>query len=186
MYLYIHGFNSDVKSRSYLDLRRILDNVFALGYDYTKTANFCFTQLCEQVEAYIKGNNSALGDVKILGSSLGGFWALHVAKKYELASLVFNPVTFAREQLQAFVGMNQNFYTQQKWDFTEEILMSYADFTLDRNLAIKPYIILGNEDAILDYQIALNYWNNDAHCIVEHEEHSIMDYSKYTSLMTAL
>lgn len=182
MYLYIHGFNSDTTSRSYFDLCKILDDVSALSYDYTKPAKYCFMQLCEQVETYINDNKVLV----ILGSSLGGFWALHIAKKYNLPCVVFNPVTFSHEQLQPFLGINQNFYTQKKWDFTEETLMSYADFTLDRNLAVKPHIVLGKKDEVLDYQIALAYWNKYAHCIVGHEEHSIMDYSKYQSLILSL
>lgn len=186
MYLYIHGFNSDVNSRSYFELCKILDNVSALSYDYTKTAQFCFMQLCEQIEKHISDNVNNSGNLRILGSSLGGFWALHIAKKYALPCVVFNPVTLAHEQMRPFVGINENFYTQEKWNFTEEILMSYAGFILDRELAIKPHIVLGKEDELLDYQIALTYWKNDAHCIIVNEEHSIMDYSKYQSLMMSL
>ena len=133
-----------------------------------------------------KQGNKELEDIKILGSSLGGFWAMHLAKKYNMPCLAFNPVTFGHEQLQPFLGLNQNFYTQEYWNFSEEALLSYTDFILDKNMAIRPHIILGNQDEILDYTIAFNYWKNDAACIITQDIHSIMDYSQYKLLMESL
>ena len=194
MYLYIHGFNSDVKCRSFFDLSAILSDVSPLGYDYTKKADFCFAQLCEQMEKHLEINTKKSDhakdlpscSIKILGSSLGGFWALHLAKKYNIPCLAFNPVTIAHEQLAPLIGQNQNFYTHEYWDFTKDTLLSYADFILDTNLSPSPHMILGQNDELLDYKIALNYWQNKAISHITDDAHSIMDYSLYKDIMLAL
>ncbi len=183
IYLYLHGLNSDVNCRSQKDLNNILHNVQGLGYDYSKNATYCFNQLCSQLEEHIKIAESMNQEVKLLGSSLGGFWTLILAKKYSLPSLVFNPVTYPHEQLKPIIGKNQNFYTLKEYDLTEEIVNSFSKYELNPNIEPKPYLILGEQDELLPFSVALNFWKNNAYCILTDELHSISDYSKYLSLL---
>lgn len=208
MYVYIHGFNSNLQSRSYKDLSRILPHLYDCGYDYTKKADTCYEELCVQIEKCIKENahkvsleekkletrknllhiaqedkNLAVPSLKLLGSSLGGFWALHLAEKYELPCLAFNPVTFAHEQLRPFLGLNENFYTKQKWEFTEEILKSYAPYCFTRSRTLKATLIIGKNDEILDPKIAQKYWEKHAKCLLTKDQHSILNYEKYKDII---
>lgn len=186
MYIYIHGFNSNLQSRSFLDLSRIIPTLYDCGYDYTQPAKHCYKQLCFQIEEIIQKNTDTKQPIKLLGSSLGGFWALHLAEKYELPCLAFNPVTFAHEQLRPFLGINENFYTKKQFDFTENILLSYATFAFTRPRNLKPTLIIGQKDEILDPSIAYTYWNTYAQCILTNDTHSIMNYNKYKDIICAL
>lgn len=175
MYIYIHGFNSDTCCRSYKDLCKILNTVQAIGYDSSEKALDCYNNLCWQMEQHMQIEK----DINILGSSLGGFFALHMAKKYALPVVAFNPVTFPHIQLGPFLGKSMNFYTLQEWDLTEEILFSYEAIPLQKNLSLRPTLIIGQQDETLDYSIAANFWDGEAKIIFTNDRHSIADYSLY-------
>jgi len=175
MYIYIHGFNSDTCCRSYKDLCKILDTVRAIGYTSSEKAMDCYNNVCRQIEQYIQTEE----DIKLLGSSLGGFFALHMAKKYALPVVAFNPVTFPHTQLRPYLGKSMNFYTLQEWDFTEEILFSYEEIPLQKHLPLRPTLIIGQKDEVLDYSIAQKFWDDEAKIILTNDAHSIVDYSLY-------
>ncbi len=182
MYLYIHGLNSDRGSRSYLELSAFLPNTKDVSYDYRLGADTCFAHLRTQIESYLKEAKELGEELKIIGSSLGGFWALQVAKKYNLPCLAINPVVYAHKQLRPFLGKNENFYTHEAWELTEELLASYETFLPPKNFLTRPFILLGQEDEILDYSLALNEWLDEAFCILTKDMHSIFDYVRYKRL----
>lgn len=179
MFFYIHGFNSTAYCRSYYDLANLLPEVQPLSYDYRQKACFCYQDLCKQIDAV----GDTIQQYTFLGSSLGGFFALLMAKKYKRPVIAFNPVTYVEKQLYPFLGVTENFYTKEKWNFTEEILLSYQDYPLSKDIDHKPTIILGMKDSIISPQVTRDFWQKKADFILTEEEHSIADYSKYLQCM---
>lgn len=179
MYGYIHGLNSDIQCRSYEELSAILPDVHALSYDYTKDAHEGYQELCEQVEMLMKQGHA----LTLLGSSLGGYYALHMGHRYAIRVVAFNPVTYPQTQLRAFLGENRNFYTQKVWDLTEEILFSYNAFPLMNSMEHCPTVIIGRNDEILDYRIAHDFWQKYANIVLSDDFHSIMEYNLYMKYM---
>lgn len=177
-FAYIHGFNSDKNSRSYKDVKALLGTVYDFYYNYRQEAKFAYREIEEKLlDAYNENPNLIL-----IGSSLGGFFTLHFAGKYALPCVVFNPVTFPHEQLAPFTGKNHNFYTNEEWDFTKELLMSYKEFPLSTKMNYMPTIVLGTNDDVISPDITLSFWKNKANILITTNEHSINNYKDYAAL----
>lgn len=174
-FAYIHGFNSDKNSRSYQDINRLLGNVYDFHYNYRKNAESALNEIEQKLLSALSENQN----LKLIGSSLGGFFALFLAHKYSLPCTVFNPVTFPHKQLAPFTGKNCNFYTQEEWNFTKEILLSYQHIKLSDDMAYTPDIILGTNDEVIDPNVTLHFWKKKARILLTSNEHSIGNYQNY-------
>lgn len=180
-FAYIHGFNSDKNSRSYQDIKNLLGtgyDVYDFYYNYRQEAKYACAEIEEKLLAvYTKNPN-----LKLIGSSLGGFFTLFFAQKYALPCVAFNPVTYPHLQLAPFTGKNYNFYTHEKWDFTQELLLSYKEFPLNTIMKFTPIIVLGTNDEVISPHITLSFWKNNANILLTTNEHSINNYSAYKAL----
>ncbi len=177
-FAYIHGFNSDKNSRSYKDIKALLGNVYDFYYNYRQEAKFAYREIEKKLLAAHQKNPN----LTLIGSSLGGFFTLHFARKYALPCVVFNPVTFPHEQLAPFTGKNYNFYTHEEWDFTKELLLSYTDFPLSAEMNYMPTIVLGTNDEVISNDVTLQFWKGKANILLTTNEHSINNYKNYVSL----
>lgn len=180
-FAYIHGFNSDKNSRSYQDIKALLGTVYDVYdfyHNYRQEAKYAYAEIEEKLLAvYTKNPN-----LKLIGSSLGGFFTLLFAREYALPCVAFNPVTFPHEQLAPFTGKNYNFYTHEEWDFTEDLLMSYKEFPLNTNMKFTPTIVLGTNDETISPHVTLSFWKGKANILLTTNEHSINNYYAYTAL----
>ena len=61
-----------------------------------------------------------------MGSSLGGFYALQLRLPSIMHVVAWNPVVFPALQLAQFLGRNTRFSDGQEWEFTRNIMLSYA------------------------------------------------------------
>lgn len=178
-FAYIHGFNSDKNSRSWKDLQSLIGNVLDFHYSYMQNAPLALKEIENKLISALSENKN----LKLIGSSLGGFFALFLAHKFSLPSTVFNPVTFPHEQLAPFTGKNYNFYTNEEWDFTQEILLSYKELPLNAKMRYTPNIIIGTNDEIIDPNVTLRFWKKKANILLTADEHSIADYAPYKILL---
>ena len=62
---------------------------------------------------------TAKGPVTLVGSSLGGHYANHLAEKYGLNAVLINPAAVDRLDLAKFVGDHANFHSGERFTFTE-------------------------------------------------------------------
>ena len=123
-FVYIHGFNSGRNSRSGHELSQLLGvPVCCPEYDYARSFAECFESLRQQIAAFIGARNDRL---TVMGSSLGGFFALQLRHPSIIHAVAWNPVVFPAMQLEQFLGPNTRFSDGIDWEFTRESLLSYA------------------------------------------------------------
>lgn len=184
-YVYIHGFNSGRQSRSARELGEILKKeIFRPECDYSLPFADCLASLVEQIKA------SGEPPYTIMGSSLGGFFALQLRFAGIARIVAWNPVIFPAIQLQRFVGRNVRFTDNVEWQFSRETALSYAiapDPRMWRNFywqeldmggdGIPPRdIVLGDRDEILDSELAACYWRGHACLHGIGSGHRVEDY----------
>ena len=123
-FVYIHGFNSGARSRSGRELARLLGTeVLCPEYDYARPFSECLAALQRRIfESVDAGKDS----VCLMGSSLGGFYALMLRHPAIVHVAAWNPVVFPAVQLEQFLGTNTRFSDGSTWEFTRETLLSYA------------------------------------------------------------
>ncbi|WP_458401185.1 YqiA/YcfP family alpha/beta fold hydrolase [Mailhella sp.] len=123
-FVYIHGFNSGRNSHSGRGLSEVLGQpVICPEYDYSKSFSECLASIRQQISEAIDEQNDRL---TIMGSSLGGFFALQLRHPAIAHVCAWNPVIYPAIQLEQFLGRNTRFSDGAEWEFTREALLSYA------------------------------------------------------------
>lgn len=112
--LYIYGYGSSPESDTYKWLKNNLPNtiVYSFGYVQTDPEN-SIPYLCSLVEEL---------DIDIvIGSSLGGWYAMHVASICSLPSILINPVTDSTlEQVVNYVSNHDSHVVRKLVKYSKE------------------------------------------------------------------
>jgi hypothetical protein len=145
-FVYIHGFNSGKNSHSGQLLRVLLHaDVLCPEYDYAYPFAECLRTLEEQIYASINVSRDRLC---LMGSSLGGFYALQLRHSAIVHVCVWNPIVFPSLQMERFLGKNTRFSDNTEWEFGRDTLLSYAqapDPRLWAGSAAQQEALLGTE-----------------------------------------
>lgn len=184
-HFYIHGFNSGPESRSGAGLEALLGcPVIRVRNDYSKTYAECIERLTEFVQT-----EAGSQEISLMGTSLGGFYALELRLPGIKKVTAWNPVIYPALQLAPFVGENVRFTDGQKWVFSNEARLSYAaapDPRVWQNCCApgqsrqeecsKRRIYLGDQDELLDPELAAIYWAGHASLEIISSGHSILNF----------
>lgn len=196
-YVYIHGFNSGPDSRSRKEISRILDQpVFCFQNDYSKSFDECIEYMCKKIQE-ARGNE----ELCILGTSLGGFYAMQLRLPGITRVVAWNPVIFPSLQLERFIGKNVRFTDGVEWHFSRASLLSYAHAADSRewtnfywrrmcdafghNIG-SPALrtaIFGEHDEILNSELGKMFWQGHANVREIVSGHHIEDFSHITNIM---
>lgn len=191
-FVYIHGFNSGVPSRSGKALSALVGSeVFCPQCDYSLEYASCLDGIVEQIKA------AAEGPYCIMGTSLGGFYALQLRFTGILNVIAWNPVIFPALQLARLTGRNKRFTDGKDWDFPENSLLSYAqapDPRMWKNFYWKslekpenqtPFrtVVLGDADEVLDSRLANAFWTGHAELMSVHAGHRIENYGHILKIL---
>jgi predicted esterase YcpF (UPF0227 family) len=160
MIIYIHGFSSHgyggkAKAlREYCGQRDIPFLAPSLSY---------IPELAIQtLEEFIR----VCGNVRLVGSSLGGYYAVYLAEKYSLPVVLINPAVRSYETLSRSLGQVPNYYDGSTFEWKEshlEMLKKYESSISDQS---KVMLLLQKGDEVLDYYEAVEKFP-DARSIVE-------------------
>lgn len=192
LYFYIHGFNSGPQSRSGRELEHLLQEpVIRCNNDYSQPWQTCMTALSEFIIEQA-GNSDAC----IMGTSLGGFYAMQLRLPCIVRVAAWNPVVFPALQLAKFTGENVRFTDGVAWNFSREALLSYAaapdarewknfawNASQDSGTAPARKVFIGARDDVLDHEVGLNFWLNHADVELIDSGHSIADFSHSLSFI---
>lgn len=190
-YIYIHGFNSGPQSRSGRELAKILDvPIFCPQNDYSLTFEECMDKLESQIR-----QECGSEELCLMGTSLGGFYALQLRLARTVRVMAWNPVVFPSLQLAQFMGKNVRFTDNVEWHFSRHALLSYAHAADSRQWTNffwrkmcykyghdieKPAnrdVIIGLHDEILDSRLGETYWQRHAQIHEIDSGHHIEDFS---------
>ena len=117
--LYLHGFGSSGHSGKAQVLRSHFPEVYAPSLSHVP-------QLAvETLEEFIRALD---GRVALVGSSLGGFFALYLAQRHELPAVLINPALFPERALDRVLGMNQSYFDGSRFETTEAHVASLARY----------------------------------------------------------
>jgi len=184
MLLYIHGFNSSAQSGKARELGDWLDRR-GLGETY----------VCPDLPHRPRDAIRLLDDliasgsapVKLIGSSLGGFYATWLAEKYDLKAVLVNPCVACHRKLAGFIGQ-----TQKNWHSGEEYLFSAehaAELDACAVAAItrpERYLLLAETgDAVLDYREAVSYYTGAQQVVLEGGDHGFSRFIEYIPAILA-
>lgn len=135
--LYLHGFASAVKksSKKYDELSKI-GEVVPFAPDYCQG----FDQVMKDTLVF-----AAAGNIQgIVGTSMGGYTASHIAAQLKVPFVAINPSITPSQTLKKYVGQHQN-YAGSSYELKPEHVGSYPDF----NTLTKGLIIVSTLDEVI-------------------------------------
>lgn len=182
MLLYIHGFNSSARSSKALELGDWL-NQRGLGEAYV-----CPDLPHRPAEALqlLEGLISASAKpVKLIGSSLGGFYATWLAEKHGLKAILVNPCVACHSKLTAMVGqMQKNWHSGEEYLFSAEHAAELNAFAVAAITRPERYLLLAETgDSVLDYREAVAFYAGAQQVVLEGGDHG---FSRFTDFIPAI
>ena len=121
---------------------------------------------------------AAAGPVTLVGSSLGGHYANHLAEKYGLKAVLINPATVDRLDLATFIGEHANFHSGESFTFTE----SHA---AQLKAQVRPpspgryWLMVETGDEVLDYRQAVDFYAGCRQTVLDGGEHGFTKFPEF-------
>lgn len=199
--VYIHGFNSGAGSRSGKALEHVTgQSIFCPQNDYSRPFDECLNNLQNLILKTRSGKESII----LLGTSLGGFYAMQLRLPNTKQVIAWNPVIYPAIQLANFTGENTRFTDNVKWHFSRTACLSYAQAPDPRvwpnemlqkienmnscngkNTFPVPErnIIIGTQDDLLDHELGFAYWRGHAKMLEIDAAHHIENFEHVLGLL---
>lgn len=160
--LYLHGFRSSPASIKSRQVAAAIDglpvkfrprlHVPSLGVgpanDIAATATW--------IESSVAQPHDAL---TIIGSSLGGFYATHLAERFGARAVLINPAIRPYDGLRPYVGPQTNLYTGETFVVTEAHFAELEALVVSRITRPDRYwLMVQTGDEVLDYREAIAFY----------------------------
>ncbi len=145
-FIYLHGFNSDRNPTSdKLQELGKLGEVITLSYNSFATYEDILKDLREKVERELK--ERAAGEVALVGTSLGAYWAAALSGIYGVPAILLNPAIQPARTLKKYVGLTlKNFVSDEVNTLRKDVPKSYPEISKKGKLLV----ILDEGDEVLD------------------------------------
>ena len=177
MIVYLHGFNSSPASGK---ARQIGEHMAGLG---RQTDYYCPALPNSPREAIAQVESSLAqtrGPVTLVGSSLGGFYATHLAEMHGWKAVLVNPAVHAHILMRSAVGPQTNWHTGEKWEFTEAHLAELAVLDVPTITRPERYLLLAQTgDEVIDYRDAVAYYAGARQIIEEGGDHGFAGFERH-------
>jgi len=175
--VYLHGFRSSPASVKATQMRAAVDALPAERRpelfipDLQRAPYVAIAQVARLVEA-------ARGPVTVVGSSLGGFYATHVAERFGARAVMINPAVRPYDDLQPYLGLQTNLYTGETFEVT------VAHFAELRELRVRTisrperyFLLVETDDEVLDYREAVAHYAGAWQYVRGGGDHAFQDYA---------
>ena len=152
MTIFIHGFGSSGqggKANRFRDYFKSINRPF-IAPSLSYIPELAMTTLEELIESY--------DEVNLIGSSLGGYYALYLSEKYGLKTVLINPATKSAKTLTRAItltGYAPNFYDNSSFEWRESHLEMLREYDTGEIESDRYLLILQKGDELLDYRDAV-------------------------------
>ncbi|HEX8979697.1 MAG TPA: YqiA/YcfP family alpha/beta fold hydrolase [Parasulfuritortus sp.] len=178
MLIYIHGFNSSSRSGKARELAAwMAERGLAESYACPDLPH----RPAEAI-ALLEGLIAASrGPAKLVGSSLGGFYAAYLAEKHGLKAVYVNPCVGCHTKLVAEVGKrHKNWHTGEEYAFTERHAAELAALKVDKLSRPEHHLLLAETgDEVLDYREAVAFFAGARQIVLEGGDHGFSQFTRY-------
>src|SRR5471030_3088436 len=173
--LYIHGFNSAPASNKASQLITVMDSLGLADQLRVPALHHHPRQAIAQLEAAI----TELGRPLLVGSSLGGYYATHLAERHGLKAVLINPAVNPHRLFDGFVGTQQNLYSGESWELTLDHVQALAELEVPPPQDPQRFQVwLQTGDETLDYRSAQTFYRACALRIQAGGDHSFQGFEE--------
>jgi hypothetical protein len=184
MILYLHGFRSSPHS---FKARLIGDRLRSLG----RGAEYVCPQLPGSPrEAMALASDLAgkfpAGEVTLIGSSLGGYYATWLAEQVGCRAVLLNPAVKPPRDLEKYVGVTTMFHSDEPFEFKRDYIDELKAFDVQQITRPERYFLLAAKgDEVLDWREMVAHYPGAQQCVIEGSDHGISDFDQYLDQVLA-
>ncbi len=120
----------------------------------------------------------ASGVVTLVGSSLGGHYANHLAEKYGLNAVLINPAAVDRINAAKFIGEHANFHTGGRFTFTAAHAAQLAA-QVSQPTPGRYWLLTETGDEVLDWRLAADFYAGCRQTVLEGGDHSFTRFPEF-------
>ena len=177
MVIYIHGFNSSPLSfKAALVRKRMVE--LARGRE------FVCPELPDRPARAIALLEQLLREnpepkTALIGSSLGGYYATHLAEKHGLRTVLVNPAVRPYNLLGHALGPQTNLYTGAQYVVTDEHLSELRALEFDSIHPERYLLVVRTGDEVLDYRDAVERYRGCEQIVEAGGDHGFSDFDRY-------
>lgn len=184
MILYLHGFRSSPQSYKARLLAQALEER-GLAHRWVcpqlPASPAMAMAMCNRLIGQAADDGLDPGkDLTVIGSSLGGYYANHLAQRWDCRAVVLNPSVYPTRSLAAHVGTLQQYHSTDTFEFLPEYLDELAGLASGRPARPERYYLLAcTGDEVLDWREMADWYAGSQGRIVEGGDHGISDFENY-------
>lgn len=156
--IYLHGFNSSGASAKGATLKRLLQPIHVSLPSYHYDPAVAIRQLEMEVECALE----RFTRVMLVGSSLGGFYAQSLGRRYGLNIGLINPALDPISTLAPYVGPQTNYYTGERYRFERRHLDALRPLYVDATQlgTVPTLVLLDTGDEVIDSEVAARLYRD--------------------------
>jgi len=184
MILYLHGFRSSPKS---MKARLMAERMAALGL----SDQFICPQLpaspkdaMQLAFALIEGVPA--GQLTIIGSSLGGYYATYMAERLGSRAVLLNPAIVPQLDLDKHVGVTTQYHSDEPFEFKHEHITELRALEVPQITQPERYfLIAATGDEVLDYRDMVAHYAGARQHVIQGSDHAISEFADYLAPVLA-
>ena len=175
MIIYIHGFGSAGLGGKAKALKKYFheQNIPYIAPSLSYVPELAISTLEDLIESY--------DDVTLIGSSLGGFYALYLAEKYAIKAVLINPAMHSDKTLKRSIdkeGLMTNYYDGSHFEWKATHMKMLEKYVIEEPTAAY-LLLLQKGDEVLDYRHAMNILPHATQIVEEGGTHSFEGFERH-------
>lgn len=178
MILYLHGFRSSPQS---FKARLLAERL--------KAKNRLTEYQCPQLPASPREamdlalnivHEVPAGEITLIGSSLGGYYATWLAEQIGCRAVLLNPAIRPLSDLEKYIGVGTTYHSDAHFEFKGEYLEELKALAISKITSPERYfLIAATGDEVLDWHEMVAHYRAAKQCVIEGSNHGISDFDQY-------
>jgi predicted esterase YcpF (UPF0227 family) len=126
------------------------------------------------------------GNLAIIGSSLGGFYATWLAERFGCRAALINPAVDPLKDLDKHVGVTTEWHTGEPFEFRREYIDELAALKVGRITQPERYFLLAaTGDEVLDYRDMVAHYAGAHQHVIQGSDHAVSEFEQYVDEVLA-
>ena len=175
MIIYIHGFAGSGMSSKAKVLREELTGCDFIAPSLSTIPSLAIETLKELISSFMKQDK-----VYLIGSSLGGYYAIYLAEYFNIPAVLINPAVNPQGTLNQYLGQNNNLYDNSYYEWNVKHMDMLQAYEV-KNITSELYLLLLQKgDELLNYKEAIHKYKNTSSIVIDGGSHRFEYIEKYT------
>ena len=150
MLIYIHGFGGSGRGVKATLFQKAFSKGPCIAPSLSYVPDLAIQTLCELIETFVARGET----VSLIGSSLGGYYALYLSERYALKVVLLNPSLYPYKTLTAYVGEGLNFYDESHFEWNAQHIAMLQNYEVEHSCVENILLLQQEGDSVIDYREA--------------------------------